>query len=148
MAVRLVDLLDARTHEAGELVQLDARDDRLRRMGVAKRVRPSLRDPRRLQGRRPLAAAPGIEVEVVAALRREQEAGVEPSRCRVDRLERACGQRDGSEQREFFPTSFTSPGELDIEDDREMQLAARRATRAAAEWQLIEAQFAEAQAGS
>src|SRR6266550_6423636 len=78
VAVGAVNLLDARTHEAGELEQRDAGGDPERGEGVPKRVGRAVLEARGSDGRRPGIRAPLVQVQVPAPASGEEETGVEP----------------------------------------------------------------------
>jgi hypothetical protein len=80
MPIGLVDLLYARAHEAGELEQRDARRDRKRGVGMAKRVGRAVREACGADGRRPFVGSPLVNVQMPATLGREEQAGIEPRR--------------------------------------------------------------------
>ena len=104
-----VYLVDARPHEAGERVEVDTRGDRPCRVGVAERVRGSMRDACRLQRGSPLAVR---QVSSAGARRaRRGRAAVcraVPASRRPPRAPRA-GSGTARSEREFLPTSFALP---------------------------------------
>src|SRR5215217_6129095 len=96
MPVGTVDLIDARSHKAGELEQGDSGGDRERCTRMPERVRCPMRKPCRLDGRRPLVRPPAVQVEEAAARPGKEQRSIESRRDLCERLGGSERQRNGA----------------------------------------------------
>ncbi len=95
MPIRLVDLLDGRSHEAGELEEANTGGDRERRERMAKRIGRPVLEARSADGGCPLVSPPFVEVQMAATSAGEEETGIESQGMIGERLSGSQGQRDG-----------------------------------------------------
>src|SRR5918995_1539825 len=106
MSIRLVDLLDARSHEAGELEEGNAGRDRERGECVTESVGRTVLEARRPNGGRPLVSPPFVEVQQAATNAREEQRRVEPRGNFGQRLRGSERQRNGSQRTARFPVAL------------------------------------------
>ncbi len=113
MAVGPVDLLHGRPHEPGELEEADPRRDRERRERVPKRIRRPVFEAGSFDGRRPLVAAPFVEIQIAAAPAGEEEGRVDPRRKFTERRENASGEEDAAKSSVLLPVQLHAPVRVD-----------------------------------